>query len=217
MSSSSLSWAQKAAVAWLILLALVAAVAPMLPLPYSPSVPDLAHVSQSPGGPGQHWLGTDPQGLDVLSLLVFGARTAVSLTLPAAILAASVGALAGGAAGFWGNRLRVDASYWLLLAGAAWWVLQLPAAWAGAAMGAVGVAGLLWGLRYRPVVLVRFPLEAAAMGAATTLDTIPHLVLAVAIAASAGGVSSTGLLGLLALTAWSGPARLVSAQMLRVR
>ena len=57
--------------AWLALLVLVAATAPLLPLPYPPYVPDLVHIAQAPLGPGRHWLGTDAQGRDVLSLLVF--------------------------------------------------------------------------------------------------------------------------------------------------
>ena len=54
------------------------------------------------------------------------------------------------------------------------------------------------------------------MGLATALDAIPRLVLVVALAAGTG-VSGPGLLALLTLTAWPHPARLVRAQMLRVR
>jgi peptide/nickel transport system permease protein len=54
------------------------------------------------------------------------------------------------------------------------------------------------------------------MGTATTLDTIPRLVLVVAMAAITG-VAVPGLLLLLVLTSWPYPARLVRAQMLRVR
>jgi peptide/nickel transport system permease protein len=54
------------------------------------------------------------------------------------------------------------------------------------------------------------------MGAATTLDTIPRLVVVMAMAAITG-VAIRGLLLLLVLTSWPYPARLVRAQMLRVR
>ncbi|MBF9222951.1 ABC transporter permease subunit [Hymenobacter ruricola] len=217
LTTFSFSWTQKWAFAWLGLLVAVAAVAPALPLPYLPTVPDLAHVAQAPLGPGRHWLGTDVQGRDVLSLLVFGTRTAVLLTLPAALLAACIGALAGGAAGFWGNRRRVETAYWVLAAGGAWWVLRLPAPWLGPLVAALAGARLLMSKRNRPTPGPRLPLDALVMGAATALDSIPRLVLVVAMAASAGGVSATGLLVLLTLTAWPTPARLVRAQMLRVR
>lgn len=216
----TLSRPRKLAILWLSLVVLAAALAPLLPLPYPPSVPDLAHVAQPPFGAGRHWLGTDPQGRDVLATLIFGARTAVLFTLPAAGLAALVGALLGGAAGFWGNNARLAAPYWLLTAGSGWWMLGLPPTWLGPAVVGLGAGLVLFFLYLRkrqpspatwPV-----PIDAVVMGAATALDTIPRLVLVVALAAGAG-VTAPGLLVLLTLTAWPHPARLVRAQMLRVR
>jgi peptide/nickel transport system permease protein len=152
-----------------------------------------------------------------LSNLVFGARTAVLLTWPAALLAAALGAVAGGAAGFWGNTIRLPATYWLLTAGGSWWALQLPVPLLGLAIAAFGVGmALVAGRGKRALPAWPVPINAVVMGAATGLDTIPRLVLVVAIAAGAG-VSTPGLLALLALTAWPHPARLVRAQMLRVR
>ena len=199
-------------------MALAALLAGALPLPYLPGVPDLAHVAQPPGTASRHWLGTDPQGRDVLSVLVFGARTAALLTLPAAVLSALLGALVGGAAGFWGNKkARLPVPYWLLAASGAWWALRLPIPGLGLALaaGAVGVAALAR-LRHRALPTWPVPINAVVMGTATTLDTIPRLILVVAVAAGAG-VSSGALLGLLTLTAWPHPARLVRAQMLRIR
>ncbi len=209
---------QKLALGWLALVVVVAGLAPVLPLPYAPGVPDLAHIAQAPFGPGQHWLGTDSNGRDVLSLLAFGARTAVLLTVPAALLSALVGAVAGGAAGFWGNRLRLAVPYWLMGAGLAWWRLQLPLAGLGAAVAAVA-AGVAAAARWRhwPLPAWPVPLNTAVLGTATLLDTIPRLVLVVALAAGMGGVSAGSLLVLLTLTTWPYLARLVRAQMLRIR
>ncbi|MBF9141415.1 ABC transporter permease [Hymenobacter properus] len=205
------------AAAWLGLLGLLAVAAPVLPLPYPPHVPDLAHIAQAPLGPGQHWLGTDPQGRDVLSLLVFGTRTAVLLTLPAALLAAVLGALLGGVAGYWGNRTRVAVPYWAVAAGAAWWVLRLPAPWLGPLVGTLGLGSLVAGGSGRRVLAWRVPLDGVVMAGAATLDTVPRLVLVVALAASTGSISALGLLVLLTVTSWPSSARLVRAQMLRVR
>jgi peptide/nickel transport system permease protein len=197
---------------------LAAVLAPVLPLPYSPSVPDLAHVSEPPFGPSQHWLGTDSQGLDVLSQLLFGARTALILTLPAAALATIAGALAGGLAGFWLNSCRLAVPYWLLSAAGGWWLLDLPQAGpvlVGTALASGSlIAQARW--RHRPLPAWPLPLDSLLMGTATTLDTIPRLVLVVAMA-SISGVAIPGLLLLLILTSWPHPARLVRAQMLRVR
>ena len=212
------SWLRHAALAWLVLLLLLAALAPLLPLPFPPGVPDLAQIARPPFETHSHWLGTDAQGLDVLSQLLFGARTAVLLTLPAAVLAAVAGALAGSVAGFWGNSLRVAGPYWLVAAGAGWWALGLPRPLLVLAL-ALGAAAALVGLARqlrRPVPARNLPIETLLMGLATTLDTIPRLVVVVAMAASSG-LSMPGLLALLALTSWPHPARLVRAQMLRVR
>lgn len=210
-------WSRRAAWGWLALVVLAALLAGVLPLPYQPGVPDLAHVAQPPLGAGRHWLGTDTQGRDVLSVLVFGARTAVLLTLPAALLAGLLGALAGGAAGFWGNRARLPVLIWLLAAAATWWTLRLPlpAVALALAAGGLGISLLArWQRRRGPTWPI--PINAMVMGAAAVLDTVPRLVLVVAVAAGAG-LSAGGLLALLALTAWPYPARLVRAQMLRVR
>ena len=217
VTPASSSWSQKLAILWLGVVLLAAALAPVLPLPYLPSTPDLANVAAPPLGAGNHWLGTDPQGRDVLSNLVFGARTAVLLTLPAAVLSALLGALAGGAAGFWGNATRLAVPYWLVGGGVAWWALQLPVPFLGVLLAALGLGmGLFFAIRRHRSPTWPVPLNTVVMGAATTLDTIPRLVLVVAMAAGAG-VSTAGLLALLTLTAWPHSARLVRAQMLRVR
>lgn len=212
---SRLSRRQRLALAWLVGLLLLAALAPWLPLPYPPGTPDLAHVAESPSGATRHWLGTDPQGRDVLSGLVFGARTALVLTLPAALLAALLGGLAGGAAGFWGNRLRCSCVGGLLAASALAGALGAPGA---VVATGVGLAGALWAgaraLRW-PVALA-VPLDSLVLAAATGLDTVPRLILVLALVAR-GDTSAVGLGLVLGLTSWAGPARLVRARMLAVR
>lgn len=222
LAALTLAWPQRLAVLWLALVVLTALLAPVLPLPYPPGAPDLAHVAQFPLWPAKvggahHWLGTDAQGRDVLSLVVFGARTAVFLTLPAALLAALLGAVAGGAAGFWGNTARVAVPYWLLAASSAWWALSLPLPGIALALALLAaIMGLLAHQCNRVLPTWPMPINAVTMGVATTLDTIPRLLLVVVLAAGPG-VSAFGLLLLLTLTAWPHPARLVRGQMLRVQ
>ena len=222
LSAPARTWGQRLAILWLSLVVLTALLAAVLPLPYLPGTLDLAHAAQSPFEPAgygaaRHWLGTDSQGHDVLSSLVFGARTAVLLTLPAALLAALLGALAGGAAGFWGNTMRLAVPYWLLAGAGGWWASRLPLPEvAGALLVCAALISLLARWRKKAVPSWPIPINAVVMGLATTLDTIPRLVLVVALAAGTG-VSTLGLLALFILTAWPHPARLVRAQMLRVR
>ena len=205
------------AVGWLILLAALAVLAPLLPLPYPPAQPDLAHLAAPPPAAGTgHRPGTGTFGRDVLAELVFGARTAVGLSLTAAALAAALGALLGGAAGFWRNNgLRLPWPVGAGLLGVAWWALALPWSAAGLAVAGAGLAGGLLGLgRRRPRLPV--PLDAVVLGATALLGAVPRLVLVVALAGTLA-LSPAGLLAVLVLTAWAGPARLVRAEMLRVK
>ena len=210
-----LSRGQRLAAAWLVGLGLLAGLAPLLPLPYPPGAPDLAHIAEGPSAATRHWLGTDPQGRDVLSGLVFGTRTALLLTLPAALLAALLGGIAGGAAGFWGNRLRLGLAGWALatsaLAGALGASSLVVAAGAGLA-----IALWAWARVFRQPAALAVPLDWLVLGAATGLDTVPRLILVLALVAR-GGLSAVGLGLVLGLTSWAGPARLVRARMLAVR
>lgn len=52
-----------------------------------------------------HWLGTDSLGRDVVSRMIWGARTALIVALIAATLSAVVGTILGGLAGCFGGRL----------------------------------------------------------------------------------------------------------------
>ncbi len=54
-------------------------------------------------GAARHWLGTDALGRDVLSRLIWGARTALIVASVAALLTALVGTVLGAAAGFFGG------------------------------------------------------------------------------------------------------------------
>ena len=216
---SVLTWL---AIGWLVVVVSVGFLAPWLPLPFAPGVPDLLHVAEPPDWAAvpRHWLGTDPLGCDVLTAVIFGARQVAILSLPAAGLAALVGALAGGSAGFWGNRgWRLPLGGWLLGLAAGWWWVALPGGnlVAGLLLGAAGVAW--WAApRVRWVGRANWPLplDSLFQTALTLLGAVPRLVLVLVLAA--GPPLSTGqLLGLLVVVAWPEPARQVRAQMLQVR
>jgi ABC-type dipeptide/oligopeptide/nickel transport system permease subunit len=84
----------------LVCLVVVAAFAPLI-APYSPYKQDLVHTLASPSG--AHWLGTDPLGIDVLSRLVYGARTALEVGFGTVLLAGIIGVILGLLAGFLGG------------------------------------------------------------------------------------------------------------------
>src|SRR2546423_7695265 len=80
------------AAGWIGIVVLAASLANFLPIP-SPTEMDMLARRMAPDA--QHWLGTDGLGRDMLSRLVFGART----SLTAGLLAPMIGLLAGGGPG----------------------------------------------------------------------------------------------------------------------
>jgi peptide/nickel transport system permease protein len=212
---AGITWAQRLAWLWLGTLVLIAVLVPYLPLPYPPTVPDLAHTAAAPGS-ANHWLGTDLQGQDILANLLFSTRTVVMLTLPATIMAALLGSLAGGTAGFWGNQLRLPLPYWAVAITLIWTLLRLPGT--GYALALALVAAVSIGLQ--PRLQWRWPafplpLDSLLLGSITVLGAVPRLLLVVVITSQ--GVTIVTLGALMAVLAWPEMARLVRAQMQRVR
>jgi peptide/nickel transport system permease protein len=214
------------ALSWLVLLASIGLLAPWLPLPYSPATPDLLHVAAPPtwaAATPAHYLGTDILGRDVLAGLVAGTRRLVLLTLPATALATLAGALTGAAAGFWGNRqlrLPIAVAGWALAG--MWWALALPSKELLCSVLALALllSFLTWRAARHPPRSARYtfalPLDSLVLGATTLLGSVPRLILLVALAAGPPPTAAQ-LIGLLALLAWPGAARLVRGQMLWVR
>lgn len=83
-------------------LVFVAAFAPWL-APHSPVIGDLAGSRLLPMGSPGHLLGTDDQGRDILSRLIYGSRWTLYVVLLVAILSAPVGLLVGTVAGYAGG------------------------------------------------------------------------------------------------------------------
>ena len=89
-----------AALAYLLVVHAVALAAPWLGLP-EPEAMDLLDQFARPSR--EHLLGTDESGRDVLSRLVFGARTSLAVGLAAMCVALAVGTALGALAGFYGG------------------------------------------------------------------------------------------------------------------
>ena len=95
----------------LLLIALCAIFAPLI----APTNPyDLAVVSIMDGrlGPGETmfdgtvaWLGTDGAGRDVLSAIIYGLRTSLTVAVCSALIALTIGLLVGMTAAFFGGRV----------------------------------------------------------------------------------------------------------------
>ena len=71
--------------------------------PYDPLANDYAAMLAAPSA--SHWLGTDAFGRDVLSRIIYGSRTALTVGLGAAFLGATIGSLIGVASAYFGGRV----------------------------------------------------------------------------------------------------------------
>ena len=87
---------------FLILLLLgLALLAPWI-APYDPVANDFGSMLRPPSL--RHWAGTDAYGRDVLSRVIFGARTALVIGFGASLLGATLGAVVGVAAAYFGGK-----------------------------------------------------------------------------------------------------------------
>jgi peptide/nickel transport system permease protein len=86
----------------IVLLVLIAIIGPWI-MPYDFLSQDLASRNQAPNW--AHLFGTDDLGRDVLSRIIYGARTALLVALVVTVLAVAIGLVLGAIAGFFGGFL----------------------------------------------------------------------------------------------------------------
>ena len=87
-----------------LFLFVIAILAPYL-APYSPTAYDLDSILLAPGR--LHFLGTDDQGRDVLSRLIFGTRISLSVGFVAVSIYVAIGIALGALAGYYGGWIDV--------------------------------------------------------------------------------------------------------------
>lgn len=99
---------------WLVLLGVAALLAPWLPLPEgrNATVALTEPIYLEPLKYGDHPLGTNGAGLDLLSRAIFGARTSMVISMSAILVGITVGGLIGVVAGFY--RKGVDRTIGIL-------------------------------------------------------------------------------------------------------
>jgi peptide/nickel transport system permease protein len=88
---------------FVIVVMLAAAFAANLIAPYDPLAVDYAGLLAAPSR--EHWLGTDSYGRDVMTRIIYGARTALSVGFLSSLLGSSVGALIGVASAYFGGKI----------------------------------------------------------------------------------------------------------------
>jgi peptide/nickel transport system permease protein len=86
----------------IILMAICAVAAPLV-APYDPLTVDYGAMLGAPSR--EHWLGTDSFGRDVLSRIIYGARTALAIGFIASFLGSTVGAIIGVVSAYFGGKV----------------------------------------------------------------------------------------------------------------
>jgi len=181
-----------------IVMALAALLAPLIAR-QSPITIDLLHILQRPSA--QHWLGTDIQGRDMWSRLVYGARVSLTVGLISQGIALALGVTMGLLAGFYGRwvdeivmRLAdVTLAFpTLLLLIAMVAALQPSEAVVFATIGLVGWAGMARIVRGQVLVVRQLEYIQAikALGAGDlrimVQHVLPNVIAPVVIAATLG-------------------------------
>lgn len=92
-----------AASALVILAMLFASIFAEKVAPYDPVAIDFLHMLNAPGG--AHLFGTDAFGRDILSRLIYGARTALVIGLTASFVGCTLGAVLGAASAYFGGKI----------------------------------------------------------------------------------------------------------------
>ena len=87
---------------FIVLMAVCAAAAPWV-APYDPLTVDYGAMLAPPSW--EHWLGTDSFGRDVLSRIIYGARTALAIGFIASFLGSTAGAVIGVVSAYFGGKI----------------------------------------------------------------------------------------------------------------
>jgi len=87
----------------IVIIMAITGVSAELIAPYSPTANDFASMTEAPSW--THWLGTDQFGRDLLSRIIYGARTALIVGLSSAIVGGFAGLVLGVASAYFGGKL----------------------------------------------------------------------------------------------------------------
>lgn len=231
---------------YLFFVLFLAAAAPFLPLEFTPNELHLEAVLLPPAFLDEgaflagHWLGTDNLGRDVLANLVYGFRTGFLVAIPVILIAFTVGIFLGSMAAYFGNRSVKVSRAAALVAPVCFFAvffygfyirqfnfatvglkanIFLSAVLVALMLVAVGLVKIMaWFLKKIPALRrpLFVPIDELVLKATEVLTSVPRLVLVLSLAAiSAPGIGN--ILLLLSLTYWSGPARLVRGEVLRIK
>ena len=208
---------------------------------YSPEKSDTRNARMGPGQAKnvpsnrfQHWLGTDQLGRDVAAIMIHGTRVAMLVGLIAMSVAAMIGILLGGLAGYFGDyRLKISRGR-LILNGiglflALYYVVLMPGAPFSSGreiwgillfllimLGANGLAFLLKQIPFfrKPVTIW---IDFMVMRLIEVVNSIPGLLLILAVLPIIKDAGIFHVMIIIGFIFWTGIARFIRGELLRVR
>ena len=211
------------------------------PIPYSPQALDKKNFNYvSPFGRQRveswryrHWMGTDQIGRDVAAGMIWGARTAMLVGLVSMGVALLIGILLGAVAGFFGDRsLKVSIAgvvLNLIVGAAGLFYATVPGpdgAFRGWGQAVLIFATILlianalsWLLSKNPFLKRRvyLPADMLVLRLIEVMNSIPALLLLLSVAAVLHKPSLLATMLIIGLIRWTGIARFIRAELLRIR
>jgi len=192
----------------------------------------------------RHWMGTDPLGRDLLSAMVHATRTDLLIGVVAMGVAAIIGILLGALAGFFGDdQLRISRGRLLLnlpFLFLAWFyafkvrsleITEAMSAGFGAmliqmllSIGIFCIVMVIPNLLAKPLKRfpwmahkVKLPMDIAISRLIEIVVSVPVIFLIIMVVAVVEGGSIFWVMVVIGLTRWTGIARFIRAELLRVR
>lgn len=187
----------------------------------------------------RHWLGTDKLGRDVLAGLIRGTRTALLVGLVAMSVALFIGLLVGGLSGYFGDqqlrrpRWKIYGTALGLLLGGSYFAGVL-APWLAdsglVSLLVLGLSTLLVGILIFTAcffLLSRFipwlsqpqsiPVDFLGLRLIELFNSVPALVLLISVLSVLNKPTIITVMLIIGLVRWTGIARFVRAELLRIR
>lgn len=221
-------------------------------VPYSATALDMENVhSVSPFGEQRvasvrwrHWLGTDELGRDVLSGMIHGTRTALTVGIVAMGIASLFGILIGAVAGYFGDeRLKISRAglfmnVIFLILGFFWGFIACSYELSDALSVSFGkfflqilfsflimavslLAGNILAFPFRLIPFLRkkisVPVDIILSRFIEVIVSVPTLFLIISISAIVSHPSIYIVMTIIGLTSWPNIARFIRAEMLRIR
>jgi peptide/nickel transport system permease protein len=168
----------------IVLMCVCAAFAPWV-APYDPLTVDYGAMLAAPSA--EHWMGTDSFGRDVLSRVIYGARTALAIGFIASFLGSTVGAVIGVASAYFGGKTD------LIIQGIMDVLLSFPIIVLAITVVAVLGNNVVFGLDINLIIAIAIPMlprvERVVRASALAIRELPYID-----AARAAGYSHTRII-----------------------